>query len=350
MFATLESDMKKNTKLYETVAALMAPGKGILAADESDATAGKRLQMVHLPNKEENRQDFRELLFTAPGIEEYLSGMILYDSTMRTTTDDGTPFPDVLTAKGIVPGIKVDLGTADLQGFKGEVVSQGLDNLADRFTEYYDMGARFAKWRAVITIDDEDVPTDASITMNAMMLARYAQLAQAAGIVPMVEPEVIYAGDHSLVRAEQVTTRTLQILFQTLMMYRVDLEGLILKSSMVLAGDMYPEQSTPEQIANATLRTFHMSVPHEVGGIVFLSGGQTPKRATENLNAIAKLGDQPWPITFSYSRAIEEPVLMTWQGKPENIPEAQKMLLHVAKMNSQASLGKYDGTKDTKLK
>lgn len=350
MFATLVSDMKKNTKLYETVAALMAPGKGILAADESDATAGKRLQMVHLPNKEENRQDFRELLFTAPGIEEYLSGMILYDSTMRTTTDDGTPFPDVLTAKGIVPGIKVDLGTADLQGFKGEVVSQGLDNLADRFTEYYDMGARFAKWRAVITIDDEDVPTDASITMNAMMLARYAQLAQAAGIVPMVEPEVIYAGDHSLVRAEQVTTRTLQILFQTLMMYRVDLEGLILKSSMVLAGDMYPEQSTPEQIANATLRTFHMSVPHEVGGIVFLSGGQTPKRATENLNAIAKLGDQPWPITFSYSRAIEEPVLMTWQGKPENIPEAQKMLLHVAKMNSQASLGKYDGTKDTKLK
>ena len=342
--------MKKNTKLYETVAALMASGKGILAADESDATAGKRLQMVHLPNKEENRQDFRELLFTAPGIEEYLSGVILYDSTMRTGTDDGIPFPDVLTAKGMVPGIKVDLGTVDLHGFKGEVVSQGLDNLAERFAEYYDLGARFAKWRAVITIDDEDVPTDASITMNAIFLARYAQLAQAAGIVPMVEPEVIYAGDHSLTRAEQVTTRTLQILFQTLQNYRVDLEGLILKSSMVLAGDMHSEQSTPEQIANATLRTFHMSVPHEVGGIVFLSGGQTPKRATENLNAIAKLGDQPWPITFSYSRAIEEPFLMTWQGKSENIGEAQKMLLHVAKMNSLASLGRYDGTKDTKLK
>jgi fructose-bisphosphate aldolase, class I len=342
--------MKKNTKLYETVAALMAPGKGILAADESDATAGKRLAMVQLPNEPEHRQDFRELLFTAPGIEEYLSGVILYDSTLRSFTDDGVPFPDVLTAKGIVPGIKVDLGTADLHGFKGEVVSQGLDGLAERFAEYYDFGARFAKWRAVITIDDNDTPTDEALTMNAMMLTRYAQLAQAAGIVPMVEPEVIYAGDHSLERAEQVTTRTLQILFQTLMNYRVDLEGLILKSSMVLAGDMHPEQSSPEQIANATLRTFHMSVPHEVGGIVFLSGGQTPKRSTENLNAIAKLGEQPWPITFSFSRAIEEPVLMTWQGKPENIPEAQKMLLYVSQMNSLASQGKYDPLLDKKLK
>jgi fructose-bisphosphate aldolase, class I len=342
--------MKKNTKLYETVAALMAPGKGILAADESDATAGKRLAMVHLPNEAEHRQDFREIMFTAPQIEEHLSGVILYDSTIRSFTDDGTPFPDVLIAKGIVPGIKVDLGTAELQGFKGEVVSLGLDGLAERFAEYYDLGARFAKWRAVITIDDEDTPTDAAITMNAIMLARYAQLAQAAGIVPMVEPEVIYAGDHSLARAEQVTTRTLQILFQTLMTYRVDLEGLILKSSMVLAGDMYPEQSTPEQIANATLRTFHMSVPYEVGGIVFLSGGQTPRRSTENLNAIAKLGEQPWPITFSYSRAIEEPFLMTWQGKPENIADAQSMLLYVTKMNSLASQGKYDPALDKKLK
>ncbi len=342
--------MKKNTKLYETVAALMAPGKGILAADESDSTAGKRLAMVHLPNEPEHRQDFRELLFTAPGIEEYLSGVILYDSTMRESTDDGVPFPDVLTAKGMVPGIKVDLGTVELHGFKGEVVSQGLDDLAERFAEYYDLGARFAKWRAVITIDDNDTPTDAAITMNCIMLARYAQLAQAAGIVPMVEPEVIYAGDHSLARAEQVTTRTLQILFQTLMTYRVDLEGLILKSSMVLAGDMYSEQSTPEQIANATLRTFHMSVPYEVGGIVFLSGGQTPKRSTENLNAIAKLGEQPWPITFSYSRAIEEPVLMAWQGKSEKWDEAQEMLLYVSKMNSLASQAKYDSTLDKKLK
>jgi fructose-bisphosphate aldolase class I len=341
--------MKKNTKLYETVAALMAPGKGLLAADESDPTAGKRLEMVRLPNEPENRQDFRELLFTAPGVEEYLSGVIMYDSSIKNFTDDGVPFPDVLTAKGIVPGIKVDLGTDDIPGFKGEVVTKGLDNLEDRFAEYYDLGARFAKWRAVITIDEEDTPTDAVLTLNAIMLTRYAQLAQAAGIVPIVEPEVIFAGDHSITRAEQVTTRTLQILFQTLQTYKVDLEGLILKSSMVLAGDMHPEQSSPEQIANATLRTFHMSVPYEVGGIVFLSGGQSPKRSTENLNAIARLGEQPWPITFSYSRAIEEPVLMSWKGKPENIPEAQKMLLHVSKMNSLASQGKYDPDKDTKL-
>ncbi|KKT79736.1 MAG: Fructose-bisphosphate aldolase, partial [Parcubacteria group bacterium GW2011_GWF2_44_8] len=273
----------------------MAPGKGILAADESDASAGKRLAMVHLPNEPENRQDFRELLFTAPGIEEFLSGVIMYDSSIKNFTDDGVPFPDVLIAKGIVPGIKVDTGTVELHGFKGEVVTQGLDNLAARFAEYYDLGARFAKWRAVITIDEDELPTDAAITMNCIQLARYAQLAQAAGIVPMVEPEVIFAGDHDLAKAELVTTRVLQILFQTLITYRVDLEGLILKSSMVIAGDMCSEQSTPEQVANSTLRTFHMSVPHNVGGIVFLSGGQSPKRSTENLNAIAKMGPQPWP-------------------------------------------------------
>lgn len=341
--------MKKNTKLYETVAALMARGKGVLAADESDASAGKRLAMVHLPNSPENRQDFREILFTAPDIENYLSGVILYDSTIRSATDDGIPFPDVLIAKGIIPGIKVDLGTTEMHGFRGELITQGLDNLAERFAEYYDFGARFAKWRAVITIDEDELPTEASITMNAIMLTRYAQLAQAAGIVPMVEPEVIFSGDHSITKAEMVTTKTLQILFHTLQTYRVDLAGLILKSSMVLAGDMAHEQSSPEEIANATLRTFHLSVPHDVGGVVFLSGGQAPKRSTENLNAIAKLGQQPWPITFSYSRAIEEPVLNVWQGKPENIPEAQKMLLHASKMNSLASIGEYDPKQDTKL-
>ncbi len=328
----------------------MAPGKGILAADESDASAGKRLAMVHLPNEPENRQDFRELLFTAPGIEEFLSGVIMYDSSIKNFTDDGVPFPDVLIAKGIVPGIKVDTGTVELHGFKGEVVTQGLDNLAARFAEYYDLGARFAKWRAVITIDEDELPTDAAITMNCIQLARYAQLAQAAGIVPMVEPEVIFAGDHDLAKAELVTTRVLQILFQTLITYRVDLEGLILKSSMVIAGDMCSEQSTPEQVANSTLRTFHMSVPHNVGGIVFLSGGQSPKRSTENLNAIAKMGPQPWPITYSYSRAIEEPTLLAWQGKPENIPEAQKVLVHACKMNSLAAQGMYDAAADNVLK
>jgi len=341
--------MNKHAKMYETVAALMAPGKGILAADESDSTAGKRLEMVHLPNTPENRQNFREFLFSAPEIEKYLSGVIMYDSSIKNSTDDGTPFPDVLLAKGILPGIKVDTGTTELDGFPGEVVTQGLDGLFERMEEYYDLGARFAKWRAVVSID-EGIPTDASLEMNAIMLTRYAQICQRSGVVPMVEPEVIFAGDHDIARAEMVTTRALQILFQTLIRYKVDLQALILKSSMVLAGDMYSEQSTPEQIANATLRTFHMAVPHEVGGIVFLSGGQSPKRATENLNAIASLGAQPWPITFSYSRAIEEPFLLAWQGKPENGDEAQKVLLHACKMNSLAAQGKYDVSRETILK
>jgi fructose-bisphosphate aldolase, class I len=332
--------------LLKTVAQLMQSGKGILAADESDATAGKRLEMVHLPNEEEHRRAFRELLFTAPGIEEYLSGVILYDSTIRGETSDGIPFADLLTARGIVPGIKVDLGTVPLEGFPGEVVTEGLDGLAERFKEYYALGARFAKWRAVITID-KDIPTDECIMINAGMLARYAAVAQANKIAPMVEPEVIFAGDHSLERAEAVTMRTIQLLMDTLRRYKVDLSATILKTSMVLAGDKHKEQSTPEEVADATLRTLHLSVPHEVGGIVFLSGGQSPKRATENLNAIAKMGQQPWPISSSYSRALEEPVLTAWQGKEGNIEIAQKALLYRAKMNSLAQQGRYDASKDT---
>jgi fructose-bisphosphate aldolase, class I len=332
--------MKKNTKLYETVAALLAPGKGILAADESDSTAAKRLEMVHLPNTPENRREWREIMLTAPGIEEYISGVIFYDSTIKDETSDGVPFVDLLLSRGIVPGIKVDLGVKDLHGFKGEVVTQGLDDLDKRFEEYYELGARFAKWRMVVTIDEEELPTDASLRMNAMAMVRYAQLAQAAGIVPIVEPEVIFEGDHTLAKAEMVTTRALQILFQTLMEYKVDLSGLILKSSMVLAGSKNNEVSTPQQVANATLRTFHMSVPHEVAGIVFLSGGQTPKRSTDNLNAIAKMGQQPWPITYSFSRAIEEPMLMTWGGKPENAEASQRALLENCQQNSLASQGK----------
>lgn len=341
--------MKKHAKMYETVAALMAPGKGILAADESDKTAGARLQMVHLPNDEGNRQDFRELLFTAPGIEDYLSGVIMYDSSIKQDTDDGIAFPDVLISKGIVPGIKVDLGTKDFDGFPGEVVTQGLDDLEERFKEYYNLGARFAKWRSVVTISEE-TPTDASLEINSVALARYAQIAQRCGIVPMVEPEVIFAGDHDLARAEEVTMKALQVLFAKLRFYKVDMSALILKSSMVLAGDTYHEQTSPEEVAGATLRTFHLSVPHDVGGIVFLSGGQTPRRSTENLNAVAKMGRQPWPITYSFSRAIEEPFLLAWMGKPENEEEAQKMLVHACKMNSLAQQGKYDPAKDGKLK
>jgi fructose-bisphosphate aldolase class I len=215
-----------------------------------------------------------------------------------------------------------------------------LDNLAERFADYYDLGARFAKWRMVVTIDEDRTPTDEALLVNATMLARYAQIAQEADIVPIVEPEVIFAGDHSIQTAEMVTTRTLQILFQTLIKYKVDLQGLILKSSMVLAGSGNSEQSSPEAVANATLRTFHMSVPHECAGIVFLSGGQAPERSTQNLNAIAKMGAQPWPITFSFSRAIEEPMLKAWGGKEENVEQAKEVLLDVCKQNSLASVGK----------
>ncbi len=337
--------MRDNNDLYTTVAQLMQSGKGILAADESDATAGKRLLLAQLPNLPGNRQDFRELLFTAPGIEEYLSGVILFDTTLRESTDQGVPFVDVLAARGIVPGIKVDKGTTAIPGFDGEVVSQGLDGLDERFKEYYTIGARFAKWRAVITIG-EGIPSDECMHMNAERMAEYALVAQANGIVPMVEPEVMFPGTHSIDVAEEVTTRTLNILFSVLKKYRVDLKGLILKSSMVLAGDTNKEQSTPEEVAAATLRTFKLSVPREVGGIVFLSGGQSPKRSTENLQAIATFGKQVWPITFSYSRAIQEPVLTTWQGKPENVAEAQKMLLYRSQMNSLAQVGKYEADKD----
>jgi fructose-bisphosphate aldolase, class I len=337
--------MRNNTDLYTTISQLMQSGKGILAADESDATAGKRLALAELPNQEGNRQDFREILFTAPGIEEYLSGMILYDSTLRENTDMGVPFVDVLTARGIVPGIKVDMGTKNIPEFPGEVVTQGLDGLEDRFKEYYAIGARFAKWRGVVTIR-ENIPTDECLELNAVQMAQYALIAQSVGIVPMVEPEVMFPGDHSLERAEEVTTRALNILFTMLKRYRVDLKGLILKSSMVLAGDVHKEQSTPDEVSAATLRTFKLSVPREVGGIVFLSGGQAPKRATENLQAIASFGKQSWPITFSYSRAIQEPMLIAWQGKPENVAQAQKVLLYRTKMNGLAQLGKYDGARD----
>lgn len=331
--------------LYGTVSALMQEGKGILAADESDATAGKRLEIAGLPNQSGNRQDFREILFTAPGIEEYLSGVILYDSSLRESTDQGVPFVDVLAARGIVPGIKVDKGTKPIPRLPEEVISQGLDDLDERLHEYYTLGARFTKWRAVITITDT-IPTDECLRLNAVMLAVYALRAQEAGLVPIVEPEVMFPGGHTIQRAEAVTTRTLQILFEAMQQYHVDLKGLILKSSMVLAGDTYKEPSSPEEVAAATLRTFHLGVPREVGGIVFLSGGQTPKRATENLDAIAKFGKQAWPITFSYSRAIQEPMLIAWQGKPENIGNAQKALLHRLKMNSLAQLGKYDAKDD----
>jgi fructose-bisphosphate aldolase class I len=337
--------MSDNSALYNTVSQLLTSGKGILAADESDPTAGKRLDQVGLANLPGNRQDFRELLFTAPGLEEYISGVILYDSSIRNSTDQGVPFPDILAARGIVPGIKVDNGKKELTGFPGEMVSQGLNDLGDRFAEYYALGARFSKWRAVFSIGD-GTPSNECIEMNATMLARYAGLAQENGLVPIVEPEVLFSGDHTIKDAEEATTRTLLALFAILKKYRLDLGGLILKTSMVLAGDTHKAQSTPEEVAEATVRTLRVSVPREVGGIVFLSGGQAAVRATANLNAIAKLGEQPWPISSSFSRALEEPFLTVWQGKRENEKAAQEALVYRAKMNGLAQKGKYDPSRE----
>ena len=335
-------DTMDKEKLYKTACTLVTPGKGILAADQSTGTINKQLEAIGVTPDAEARRSYRQLLFTTEGIEQYTTGIILYDSSIRNQTDDGTLFVDLLTSKGIIPIIKVDKSTTPMTGFPGEVVTQGLDGLKERFEEYYAMGARAAKWRAVINIG-EDLPTEQSIRFNAIQLARYALLAQEAGIVPMVEPEVIYAGTHDLAKAEEVTTRTLQIIFEVLISYRVDLKGMILKSSMVLAGKDSGSDSTPEEVAEATIRTFQNAVPAEVGGIVFLSGGQSPEQATANLNAIAKkereVGDLPWELTFSFSRGLEQPVQQVWKGDAANNAAAQQTLLDTLAKNCAAEKG-----------
>ena len=327
--------------LYEQARFMMQKGKGILAADESVSTMNERLAAVLVDETAEMRRIYRQVLFTAPGIEKYLSGVIFYDASMRNSTDDGVPFPDVLASRGIMPGIKVDKGIVDIVEFPGEKISQGLDDLDERMWEYANLGAYFAKWRATVPIA-QNTPTEAVMVMNAMILARYASICQKEGVVPMVEPEVLMHGSHDVNRSEEVTTRALQILFATLREYKVDLKAVILKTSMVIAGDSAKVQTSAEEVADATLRTLRMTVPYDIPGIVFLSGGQTPVRATENLQAIASRGTQPWPITFSYSRAIEEPVLATWKGKAENVEKAQAVLLHRLKMNSLAAQGTYE--------
>jgi fructose-bisphosphate aldolase class I len=338
-----------HSHLYSTAAALLTKEKGILAADQSARTMGRQLTAIGVEDTAEHRRQYRQLLFTTPGLEEYVSGVILYDATIRNQTDDGTPFVDFLTAKGIVPIIKVDGSTVEHVNFPGEVVTQGLDNLADRLAEYYAMGARAAKWRAVFNIGAE-YPTEQNILFDCIQLARYAELCQAAGIVPMVEPEVIFKGGHDLGRAEAVTTQVLQKLFDILTWYNVDLKGVVLKSSFVLAGSEHPEQSTPEQVGEATIRTFENSVPHEVPGIVFLSGGQTPERATANLDAVADIeqarGGLPWELAFSFSRGLEQPVQEAWRGEAANIEAAQAALLHRLKMNRDADMGEYDAEKE----
>jgi len=326
-------------QLHEVVAAIVADNKGILAADESTGTIKKRFDSIGAESTEENRRFYRGLLFTAPGMEDSIGGVILYDETIRQSADDGTPFPELLAAKGAIPGIKVDTGAHDMAGFPGEKVTEGLDGLRARLEEYAGLGARFAKWRAVITIG-EGIPTDACLRANAHALARYAALCQEAGIVPIVEPEVLMDADNSLEVCREVTTRTLHETFAALYDQDVDLEGTLLKPNMVIPGKGSATRASSEEIAAATVGCFREVVPAAVPGIVFLSGGQTEVQATENLNAINQL-EAPWPLSFSFGRALQQSALQAWGGDESNKEAAQSVFRHRARMNSLAAAGEW---------
>ncbi|RYX86680.1 fructose-bisphosphate aldolase class I [bacterium] len=327
--------------LKDTVQALMAEGKGLLAMDESTPTSDKRFKAVGIPQTEEMRRLYREWIATTPGLGQSISGAILFDETIRQKTDDGTSFAEVLKQAGIVPGIKVDEGAHDLAGFPGEKVTDGLDGLRDRLKKYADMGARFAKWRAVITIG-EGIPTPTCIEANVEALARYAALCQEAGLVPIVEPETLMDGDHTLQQCEAVTEQVLRALFVRLALHNVALEGTLLKPNMVLPGQDCPAQNSVEEVADATVNCFLRTVPAAIGGIAFLSGGQSAELASARLNAMhVRYPQLPWPLTFSFSRAIQQPALELWAGKTENVEAAQKVLLHRAQLNSAARKGEY---------
>lgn len=328
------------SSLESTVAALLAPGKGILAADESLPTIGKRFAALGIASTEENRQAYRELLFTTPGLGEAISGVILFDETLHQQTRTGMSLPETLTRQGIIPGIKVDAGTVALAGFPGEKITQGLDGLAERLAAYRAHGARFTKWRAVIAIGDR-LPTAACITANARALAQFAALSQAAGLVPIVEPEVLMDGDHSLARCEEVTSTALKTVFATLFDEGVALETMLLKIGMVLAGKDCKQQAEPEKVAEATLRCLRRAVPAAVPGIVFLSGGQSDVAATERLNAICLKGETPWTLSFSFGRALQDAAMKAWSGLPANATVAQAALSHRARCNGLALQGKY---------
>ncbi|MYH69478.1 MAG: fructose-bisphosphate aldolase class I [Gammaproteobacteria bacterium] len=333
------SDMTE--QMAQTAAAMVAEGKGILAIDESLPTIKKRFDTINVESTEENRRAYRELLITAPGGEDFISGMILFDETLRQKTRDGVPFPQVMIEKGIMPGIKVDKGAKDLAGRPGEKVTEGLDGLRDRLAEYRDLGARFAKWRAVITIGDH-IPTNGCIEANAHALARYAALCQEAGIVPMVEPEVLMDADNDIDVCYWATEKTLRTVFNALCDQAVALEHTILKTNMVLSGKKCPVQAGVQEVAEKTVRCLLNTVPASLPGIVFLSGGQSATLATAHLNEMNRNNDGlPWPLSFSYGRALQEPSLKTWAGNPENFGAAQAALLHREKCNSLACLGQY---------
>ena len=329
-----------SNELIATARALAAPGKGLLAADESFPTIQKRFDMIGLASTEENRRDYRELLFTTPGVSKYLSGVILFDETMRQQAHDGTPLPEVLRRQGMIPGIKVDEGAVPLAHFPDEKITEGLDGLRQRLEDYRQLGARFTKWRAVIAIAP-NLPTHTCLASNAELLARFATLSQEAGLVPIVEPEVLMNGDHSLERCAKVTEETLVAVFHALAAHQVELEGMLLKPNMVLPGAKAAQQAGVDEVAAATLRVLCRTVPAAVPGIVFLSGGQEPVTATRHLNAINQLDAAPWQLSFSYGRALQTPPLLAWRGQPANVPAAQRVFYQRAYYNSLACAGKY---------
>ncbi|MFQ5935367.1 MAG: class I fructose-bisphosphate aldolase [Acidiferrobacterales bacterium] len=329
-------------ELEATARAMVPSGKGILAMDESNPSCAKRFKPVGIECTEETRQAYRELLLTTPGLSEFVSGAILFDETIRQTLTDGTPFPVHMSRAGIIPGIKVDAGAKDLAGFPGEKVTEGLDGLRDRLAEYKEIGAQFTKWRAVITIGD-GIPTRGCMEINAHALARYAGLSQEAGLVPMVEPEVLINGDHTIGRCCEVTEETLRAVFSQLAAQRVRLEGVILKASMVISGLDCPNRAGVKEVAAQTVRCLLNTVPPAVPGVVFLSGGQGNQEATAHLNAMHSLGkDLPWALTFSYARALQQPALEAWRGDVANVAAAQKAFYHRTKLNGAAALGRYN--------
>jgi fructose-bisphosphate aldolase class I len=328
-------------QLQSIASAIVAKQKGVLAADESSPTIKKRFDSILVESTEENRRRFRELLFTCEGIEQYIGGVILFEETLRQSTRDGTPFAKLLASRGIVPGIKVDKGAKALALYPGDKIAEGLDGLRERLAEYQQLGAKFAKWRAVIEIDERDLPSASGIRANAHVLARYAALCQEVDIVPIVEPEVLMDGAHGIERCEAVTSRVLATVFAELDAQRVAFEGMLLKPNMVIAGMKCARQADVQQVAEATMRCMTRYVPAAVPGIVFLSGGQSAEHATDHLNAMNALGPHPWQVSFSYGRALQAPVLAAWKGQESNVAAAQAALLKRCRLNGLARDGQY---------
>jgi fructose-bisphosphate aldolase class I len=333
--------MSVQDELRATIARIVQPGKGIVAADESTPTITKRFKAVGIESTEETRRAYRTLLFTTKGAADYVAGYILYEETLNQKTDDGTPLPDLLVKQGVLPGIKVDKGTTALPNADGDLITQGLDGLTERLKEYKTKGARFAKWREVYGITDRN-PTPLGVEANAEVLARYAAICQAEGIVPIVEPEVLIDGNHTLERCHEVSEAVLSAVFAALGRHRVLLEGMVLKPSMVLPGKENANKASAEVVAKATLEVLRRNVPAAVPTINFLSGGQSPEQATSNLNAMNVMWPTaPWVLSFSYARALQDPPMKIWGGKSENVSAAQRTFHQRLKMNSLAREGKY---------